>query len=191
MPLIPSKSLSAESEAQFQAIFEQHWDRLHRLLFLMLGDWDEAEDLALEVFVQLHQRPPARTDNLAGWLYRVACNLGLNALRARRRRQQYEGKAGMEELWRKSAEDPAALVEKSQEQARVRSALQAMPPRLMQALLLRHTGFSYAEIASSLGVAVSSVGTLLARAEQEFTRRYPAGQEEPGQSGSEDPGGKS
>lgn len=185
MPVIPVKALSAESEAQFQALFEQHWSRLHRLLFLMLGDWDEAEDLALETFVQLYRRPPARAENLSGWLFRVASNRGLNALRSRRRRQQYEGQASAEELSRYSSADPAAALEQRQEQALVRAVLQEMPPRLAQALFLRHAGFSYAEIASSLGVAVSSVGTLLARAEAEFARRYPASAEEAGPLGSE------
>lgn len=177
MPFIPAKTLPAEFEAQFQSLFEQHWSRLHRLLFLMLGDWDEAEDLALEVFVQLYRRPPAQMNNLAGWLYRVASNRGLNALRRRRRREQYENRASAAEQDQSTEQDPAALVEQQQEQVRVRAVLQAMSPRQAQILLLRYSGFSYAEIARSLGVAVSSVGTLLARAEQEFARRYSAGQE--------------
>lgn len=176
MPFVSGKRLSLEFEAQFQAIFEQHWGRLHRLLFLMLGDWDAAEDLALEVFVQLYQRPPSRTENLSGWLYRVACNCGLNALRAHRRRQQYENRAGTGELHFRPGDDPAELVEQRQEQERVRQVLQAMRPRLAQVLFLRHSGFSYVEIANSLGLAVSSVGTLLARAEQEFARLYQAGE---------------
>lgn len=112
-----------------------------------------------------------------GWLYRVASNRGLNALRWRRRREQYENRASAAEQDQSTEQDPAALVEQQQEQVRVRAVLQAMSPRQAQILLLRYSGFSYAEIARSLGVAVSSVGTLLARAEQEFARRYSAGQE--------------
>jgi RNA polymerase sigma-70 factor (ECF subfamily) len=39
-------------------------------------------------------------------------------------------------------------------------------------LLLRHAGYSYAEIAASVGIAVGSVGVLLARAEQTFAATY-------------------
>jgi len=37
---------------------------------------------------------------------------------------------------------------------------------------LRYSGLSYAEIAAALGIAAGSVGTLLARAEADFERRY-------------------
>ena len=49
-----------------------------------------------------------------------------------------------------------------------------LKPRAAQLLVLRHSGLSYAEIAQALNVARSSVGTLLARAEKEFERRYRA-----------------
>ena len=47
-----------------------------------------------------------------------------------------------------------------------------MKPRPAQALLLRHSGLSYAEIAAAIGVAPGSVGTVLARAESEFEDQY-------------------
>jgi RNA polymerase sigma-70 factor (ECF subfamily) len=49
-----------------------------------------------------------------------------------------------------------------------------MKPRKAELLILRHTGHSYAEIADILGIASGSVGTLLARAEKDFERRYRA-----------------
>jgi RNA polymerase sigma-70 factor (ECF subfamily) len=54
----------------------------------------------------------------------------------------------------------------------VRLVLAQMKPRSAQLLVLRHSGFSYAEIAAALGVAPGSVGVLLARAEKEFEERY-------------------
>ena len=47
-----------------------------------MGDADEAQDLALETFWRLYSSPPRRTENVGGWLYRVALRLGYNALRA-------------------------------------------------------------------------------------------------------------
>ena len=67
----PATRTAGESAA-FEALFQQHWERLCRVLYSILGDWDEAEDLALETFVKLHRRPPADMDRLGGWLYRVA-----------------------------------------------------------------------------------------------------------------------
>ena len=163
---------TAGESAAFEALFQQHWERLCRVLYSILGDWDEAEDLALETFVQLHRRPPADTERLGGWLYRVASNQALNALRARKRRQRYEEQAGYQALEIDTPDDPAAVVEQAQERQRVRIALGAMKPRSAQMLILRHSGMSYAEVAGALDISPASVGTLLARAEKEFEQAY-------------------
>ena len=162
----------ADFEAYFEALFHQYWEPLCRILYQILGDWDEAEDLALETFYQLHRRPPADDRNLVGWLYRVATNLGLNALRGRKRRARYEGEAGRHALQTTAPADPASTAEHKLEQEQVRQALMSIQPRSAQILMLRYTGFSYAEIAAALSLAPGSVGTLLARAEQEFEKAF-------------------
>jgi len=168
-----SQALEAQSmQDEFEALFQEHWERLCRILYYMLGDWDEAEDLVLEAFVQLYRQPPQQYGNPGGWLYRVASNLGLNTLRARKRRQYYETQAGVETLESESGKDPASEVEQRLEQEQVQAVLSQMKPRSAQILLLRHSGLSYAEIAETLEVAPASVGTLLARAEQEFEKIY-------------------
>jgi RNA polymerase sigma-70 factor (ECF subfamily) len=167
----PTARTAGESPA-FEALFQQHWERLCRVLYSILGDWDEAEDLALETFVQLHRRPPAETERLGGWLYRVASNRALNALRARKRRQHYEAQAMRQALENDALEDPAAAVEVALERQRVRAALGALKPRSAQLLILRNSGLSYAEIAGALDLSPASVGTLLRRAEVEFEQAY-------------------
>lgn len=170
------RALPAQEDApDLEMLFQQHWERLQAAAYRLVGDPAEAEDLALEAFVQLHRRPPAKDDNLVGWLYQVVNNLGLNALRARKRRQLYELQAGVSDLEQNHPGDPAAVYEKRQEQELVRAALRTMKPRSAQVLLLRHSGLSYAEIAAALDVAPGSVGTLLARAEREFEQKYGKG----------------
>jgi RNA polymerase sigma-70 factor (ECF subfamily) len=169
---VQAKSKAPEFENAFEALFQQHWNRLCAVLFRIVGDPDEAQDLALEAFVQLYRRPPRDDRNLGGWLYRVATNLGLNALRARKRRQQYEQQAGVLALENEPPEDPAMAVERAQERERVRATLSEMKTRSAQVLLLRHSGLSYAEIAAAVGVSPGSVGKLLARAEREFERKF-------------------
>ena len=58
--------------------------------------------------------------------------------------------------------------------ARVRDVLGALKPRDAQLLLLRADGLAYCEVAGTLGIQPGSVGTLLARAEAEFERRFRA-----------------
>jgi RNA polymerase sigma-70 factor (ECF subfamily) len=159
-------------EAGFEALFHAHWARVVQVLARLVGDPAEAEDLALDAFWRLYRRPPSQDQNLGGWLYRVATRLGLNALRARQRRQQYEESAGKDALDFDPPGNPAALVEQAQERQQVRQVLSQMKPRPAQLLILRHSGLSYAEIAAALDVSPTSVGTLLARAEREFEGRY-------------------
>jgi RNA polymerase sigma-70 factor (ECF subfamily) len=168
-----------------EAAFDAHWSWVHTTLFNIIGDWDDAEDLALEVFYRLYKRPPKDpnqlgSSQLGSWLHRVATNVGLNALRARERRRRYEEIAATLKLQRSSPVDPAVEVERKESQQRVRYVLAQMKPRSAKILLLRHTGLSYAEIAAALNIASGSVGTLLNRAEKDFARRYRALEENVG-----------
>lgn len=160
------------SELELQDALDRYWSRVCRMLHGLVGDWDEAEDLALEAFYRLHKEPPERRDTVGTWLYRVATNLGLNALRARKRRRDYEIAAGELRLQRDAPVDPDVEVERREQQERVRRVLRGMRPRAARLLLLRSLGLSYAELSESVGIAAGSVGTLLARAEAEFERQY-------------------
>ena len=152
-------------ENQFEEVFQDYWPRLVAVLNRILGDPAEAEDLALETFWRLHHNPPAETnlEQVGGWLYRVATNLGLNALRARQRRRRYENEAGQQIWEEQTSPDPADMLERSEQQARVRTILARMRPRAARLLVLRHSGLSYQELARVLRIAPGSVGTLLVR----------------------------
>jgi RNA polymerase sigma-70 factor (ECF subfamily) len=165
-----------DREAAFEAAFGEHYARVFGVVYRVVGDRAEAEDLALEAFWRLWERAPARVENLGGWLYRVALRLGYNALRAAKRRAQHEEAAGREALDFDPPPDPAREAERSVEQARVRAVLSRLPEREAQLLLLRASGLAYKEIAAALQLAPGSIGTLLARAEQEFERLYRQGE---------------
>lgn len=161
-----------DREQWLEAMFQAHYARVAQLVSRVVGDRAEAEALTLEAFWQLWQRPPADDRNVGGWLYRVALRLGLNALRAARRRANYEIAAGRWALENTPPPDPAQEAERHAERARVQAVLAQLPEREAQLLLLRHTGLSYQEVAATLGVAPGSVGTLLARAEAAFAARW-------------------
>lgn len=171
----PDISSLEKPASTFEAAFGEHWNRICAVLFRLVGDRDEAEDLALEVFWRLYRRPPDTSrqgSSLGGWLYRVATNLGYNALRSKKRRKRYEEEAGLWSIENSSPASPAVESERAEERLQVRRALAQMKPRSAQLLILRHSGLSYAEIATALGIPKNSVGTLLARAEAEFEKLY-------------------
>ena len=157
---------------EFEAKFLEQWPKIYHVLFHLVGDKDEAEDLALETFWQLYQHPPSKRENLNGWLYRVALNRGFNALRSQKRRRHYEQQAGKLALEVDPPADPADEIEHSERRRAVREVLTQMKPRAAQMLVLRHSGLSYAEIATAVKVRPTSVGKLLARAEDEFEKIY-------------------
>lgn len=168
----PARTAEAQAEAAFERVFLEHYSRVYGVLFRLVGDRAEAEDLALETFWRLHRQPPRNSQNIGGWLYRVATNLGLNSIRAGRRRQQHEQDAGRWESQQKPGADPEEVAAAREARRQVREILRRLPPRQTQLLVLRHSGLSYREIAEAVGVAPGSVGTLLARAEKEFARLY-------------------
>ena len=158
-------------EAAFEELFLRHYGQVFRVLFNLVGSREEAEDLVQETFIALHNQPPPHVEtSMAAWLCRVALNRGYNALRGARRAQQRLERIDPLPL----PVDPQIALVRAEEQGLVRAALAQLPERQGNLLLLRHSGLSYAEIASVLNVAPGSVGTLLARAERAFLAAFNA-----------------
>ncbi len=168
-------------EERFTSLFLEHWAPVYRLLVRLVGDPAEAEDLALETFFRLYQRPPAQVDDrLGGWLHTVATNLGLHAIRSFKRRERYEIAAGKGALDEAPENRPAEILSGVEDQRIARAVLGQMDPRQAQLLVMRYSGLSYKEIAAALGVSPTSIGPLLLRAEREFEKRFRAlAKEEP------------
>lgn len=170
--------------ASFETLFYRHYDRVYGLLFRLLGNRDEAEDLTQEVFLKLYnyafgkrlfrrRRADGEEHSLTAWLYRVATNSGYNAIRGRRRRQSRDLVLLPEsEIASTPTPTTEQEVEHRHQAALVRATLARLPERQVQLLLLRQMEFSYAELAAVCAVAPGSVGTLLARAAEAFRREW-------------------
>ncbi len=152
----------------FEAFFHAHYGRTARVIARVVGDRSRAEDLASEAFWKLWRTPQAQGEGAGGWLYRTAVRMGLNDLRSGRRRQRYEA----------LADDPPNLLTPEEahaaeeEREQVRQILSVLRDREAELLILRSSGLSYHELAASLGLNPSSVGTLIARAQQAFRKEY-------------------
>ncbi|MDX1506408.1 MAG: sigma-70 family RNA polymerase sigma factor, partial [Spongiibacter sp.] len=144
--IVIRQDLLAE-ETFFEALLYHEYDRVYGLLFRLVGNRGEAEDLTQEVFIKLyrHLERGGRRDNLSAWLYRVATNSGYNAIRSRTRRWQRNTVLVPNPLDAES--DPAQTVARQETQRRVRAALSQLAERDVQLLLLRQMGLSYRELA--------------------------------------------
>ncbi|HXB72776.1 MAG TPA: sigma-70 family RNA polymerase sigma factor [Candidatus Acidoferrales bacterium] len=168
------ESRSAAAARAMEALFRAHYPRLAGMLARLTGDRGQAEEIAADVFHKLSRRPAllAGSDDLTAWMYRVATNAGFDALRMNSRRRKREESAGVDGIHAMAPGNALDEMLREERCARVRTVLGEMKPREAQMLLLRSSGLAYREVAQTLGIQPGSVGTLLARAEAEFERRY-------------------
>ena len=160
-------------ETEFRAVFLQHYARVVDILARLLGDRSHAEDIANDAFWRLYHHPALRIDgNVGGWLYRTATNLGIDALRAFGRRQQREETAGRLVQQAVVPGGPLDSLLREEKCRRVRQVLLLIKPAQAQLLILRSCGLSYKEIAETLDVKMSGIGTMLNRAQEEFRNHY-------------------
>jgi len=165
---------------RFGDVFRQRYDELVRLADRVLGDRAEAEDVAQETLSKLatHQVLARPDDEVAAWLRRVCVNASFNRLRSRQRSADRVRRAAASDqpLRQQDAAGPQlAQMVRAEERRAVRAALASLPERQRACLLLRHSGYRYAEIAAALGVAEGSVGVLLTRGERAFRQHYEQG----------------
>lgn len=146
------------------AVYRSESEALFRYLVRMTGDSDLAADVLQETFFRLMERPPATSENLRGWLFRVATNrLRDHARRARRKRNLVTRSTGSEVL-ADPPSGPDRLVALGERRSAVQRALAGLSLRDRTVLLMREEGFRHREIAEAVGTTTGSVGTLIARA---------------------------
>ncbi len=144
------------------AVFRRDYQLVVGVAARVLGSRSEAEDVAQDVFLSFgHSSVPA--GEARGWLCVAAAHTALNLLRSGRRRvSREEAAAAADDA---VVSDVAEAVVTLEERSRVRSALVRLPRKQAVALVLRHSGLSYADVAAALDLSPASVGTTVRRAE--------------------------
>ena len=146
-------------------LFHQHGAAVYRFAAILLRNHQDAEDVVQETFLKLlhHLTGGGNTDNLRAWLFTVAAHAARDR---QRRRTRWIPWAPVHEI----SIDPPELPDEDGRQKAAREAMHRLPPRDRLLLALRAQGLSYREIATAAAIRPSSVGRLLARALDRWTR---------------------
>ena len=180
---------AAGDEGAFATLTERHRRELHVHCYRMLASFEEAEDAVQETFLRAW-RGRDRLDGGArfrAWLYRIATNVCLDALR-HRSRQLTKLQSFAEVPWLQpspdrlldevapSDEEPdAVVVERETIELAFVAAMQLLPPRQRAAFVARDVlGWPAAETASLLETSVAAANSALQRARATMQEHLPA-----------------
>ena len=157
------------------AVNEMVTRKLPRLLALagrLLGDADEAKDVAQESFLRIWRQAAhwrsgeARFDT---WLHRVALNLCHDRLR-RRKEQPLSDEQALEPV--DSAPSPDEQLESLDRSARMAAALAALPESQREAIVLQYyQELSNIDAAALMNISVEALESLLSRARRQLRRQ--------------------
>lgn len=150
--------------AALDELVREYYPRVYGLCFRMLGNEDAARDAAQEAFARIlrslhHYREKAR---FTAWVLSIAANVVRDLLRKERKTLSFS-EAVEESL--AGGDEPDRLIDRQEDQDRIRAAFQRLPAD-DQLLLLQamQQGLSRAEIAEVLGISVNAARIRLHRA---------------------------
>jgi RNA polymerase sigma-70 factor, ECF subfamily len=158
------------SDAAFTSLFERFQAPIVNYLYRLMGDWDAANDLAQDTFLKAYNALP-RTDEslqISPWLYRIATNTALDALRRRKRITWVPFSSD----WEPHSPYPDPATTHAESDA-IQRALAQVPADMRVCLVLNmYQGLSYKEIAEALGVSVNLVAVRIYRGREKFIDAY-------------------
>ncbi|MBI4610165.1 MAG: sigma-70 family RNA polymerase sigma factor [Candidatus Rokubacteria bacterium] len=151
--------------AAFEPLVEKYRQRVWRLAYRVLGDREEARDVAQEAFVRAYQSLGEFRGQSAfyTWLFRIVVNLATDRRRQHTARlRAFGGEPVAGQGWTRTAPDPGSPPDlearRAQERERIARALDALPAHHRTIIILCDIeGLSYREIADALGCPIGTV----------------------------------
>jgi len=176
--------LKRGESAAFEEWVADRSGEIYGLLFRLTENSEEARDLTQETFLRAFQsigRFRGEAD-LKTWIYRIAINQARNRWRWWRRRRrdstvsldatQGQTNQPLVATLIETSENPEQRTLAHEREVALRAALQKLGVSYRETVILRDMeGFSYEEIAATLGINVGTVKSRLARGRQELRRR--------------------
>src|SRR4051812_23158118 len=162
-----------DTDDDFVCAFNLMRTELVSTLFFVLGNHDDAQDVAQEVFLKCWRTRETLTDvkNMRAWIFRVSLNAAKDLQRnAWRRKAKMLGDAAPPEPDGKVA-SPCETLETKETMDRLRQALRDLRPEEKEVFLLRQNGeLTYDEIAAIRRTPVGTIKTQMRSALQKLRR---------------------
>ncbi len=149
-------------------LYETEFNALVRHATYMVASRDIAEELVQEAFIRLMTKPPRDEARVGAWLRTVVNHLALDHLRRVKVEERVTERVPTV-VYGPSVEDVTMM---ELDRVRVQDSLKLLAERDKKALMLRHSGYSYREIAERLGCPAEQVGVILIRALKKLRRAY-------------------
>lgn len=169
-----------QERAVFDELYDEYKTPLYNYIYRLVGDREQAADLLQETFVKIYRALHNLPDGAGRtpWIYRIATNTCYDVLRRRRLITWLPWTRDENEGYEPAVEDEN-VGERYAMREGVKDALRLVPPSLRAPLLL-HTvqGFSYADIAETLGISEAAVKMRVSRARSAFRQAYHSEDEE-------------
>ena len=176
MYTVTETELVARARTGDQEAFEQlvldNQNRVYSLAVRMVGDREEAADLAQEAFLKAWQglRTFQGESSFSTWVYRLATNVCIDHLRRRQRRREVENPVSLDDEdsgWAEPvdlSQDPHRQLEAAERSRALERGLQQLSEPQRQILVMRElSGLSYQEIGAALELDLGTVKSRLAR----------------------------
>lgn len=173
--------LAAGHDAALNDLMARHGTPVFHFLCRMIGDEEEAADLAQEAFVRVyrHRENYEAKSKFTAWLYTIAANLARNHLawRARRPNVSLDATKGddslsLGDLLPSPSGTPGEELETAERAVAVRDAIGKLPEDMRLPLVLfEFEDKSLTETAGILGISVKAVESRLFRARQQLRTR--------------------
>ncbi|MFN4178945.1 MAG: sigma-70 family RNA polymerase sigma factor [Armatimonadota bacterium] len=179
-----SQPIASSNKPPFDEVVDRYYDKVLNLAFRLMGDREEAHDLAQEVFIHAYQA----YDRFRGeaevftWLYRITVNLAKNRYKQLQREREHrweileESDEEEEEVepfeWEDTKLSPETLLEQKELSEAIQKAIDELPEDQRTTLVLRDIeGLSYREIARIQGCSVEAVKSRLFRARSTLRKK--------------------
>ena len=167
----------------FRSLLAAYQDRVYNQAFRMLGNREEAEEAAQDVFLRIYRSLDdfRGESKLSSWIFRITANVCISRLR----KKQLEvasldepvesGEGTMAQMIPDDRPDPEQQYESQETAEIIRAQVRRLPPEWAQAISLHHyQGMSYEEVAEVMGIPRATVATYILRGRRQLAKQLTA-----------------